>query len=345
MRRGNLLCSTILLPLLFSTGCGSGNVEQAHSRRPKATTPVVPMPPRVVATVPIGIDGIDPVDVAVSPATRRVYVVRACRVECGENTEALVVIDSRTSRVVNELHFSAAIEDVAVDDAVAHQVYVTSPGEGAVIAIDTASLRVVGRVKIAEPAGIAVNPRTGEVYVADSATSTVVVVDGRLRKILARIPVGMNPFALAINPDANRIFVIHQDSQFVSVLDGVRHRLIANVPGIDTADDIAVNPITGRVYVTIGGAPELLVIDGSTARLIGTIKLDKPRGGVALDPGQRRIYVTDGSMNLFAVDENTHKILARVRVGIGAWNLAIDLTNRRIYVVNLGENSVSVLEF
>ena len=76
----------------------------------------------------------------------------------------------------------------------------------------------------ANPQAEAVNPVTGKIYVADSGSASVTVIDGTTYGT-ATVAVGTAPSALAVNPVTNKIYVANNDSAgSVTVIDGTTNR-------------------------------------------------------------------------------------------------------------------------
>ncbi|MCH2379656.1 MAG: hypothetical protein MK236_09580, partial [Pedosphaera sp.] len=59
----------------------------------------------------------------------------------------------------------------------------------------------------------------GRVFVVNTPSDTVDVIDAKSRKIVARIDVGIDPVSLAVRPDGKEIWVANHVSDSVSVID------------------------------------------------------------------------------------------------------------------------------
>ena len=69
-----------------------------------------------------------------------------------------------------------------------------------------------------QPAGVAANPKTNTIYVANSFDNTVSVISGRTNTVTATIPVGGVPVGVAADPKTRTIYVTNANSGTVSVL-------------------------------------------------------------------------------------------------------------------------------
>jgi YVTN family beta-propeller protein len=67
------------------------------------------------------------------------------------------------------------------------------------------------------PVGIAVNPTTNKIYVANEFSNTVSIVDGSTDKIEATVQVGSFPYSIDVNPLNNRVYVANRGSDSVSI--------------------------------------------------------------------------------------------------------------------------------
>ena len=66
---------------------------------------------------------------------------------------------------------------------------------------------------------MAVNPVTNKIYVANSDSNNVTVIDGATNSTTT-VPVGHRPAAVAVNPVTNKIYVANSGSNNVTVIDG-----------------------------------------------------------------------------------------------------------------------------
>jgi YVTN family beta-propeller protein len=68
--------------------------------------------------------------------------------------------------------------------------------------------------------GVAVDPSTGNVYVANNGNSTASVINGSTNTVTATVTVGSAPYGVAVDPTTNTVYVANSSSNTVSVFDG-----------------------------------------------------------------------------------------------------------------------------
>src|ERR1700753_2092596 len=69
-----------------------------------------------------------------------------------------------------------------------------------------------------EPLGVAVDPTTGNVYVANEGSDTVSVISEKTNMVTATIPVGPGPFGVAVDPTTGNVYVTDSGDASVSVI-------------------------------------------------------------------------------------------------------------------------------
>lgn len=85
----------------------------------------------------------------------------------------------------------------------------------------TRAQTVTGAVKVGDgPRGLAANPATNRIYVANENGDSVSVIDGGSDTVIATVPVGDLPSGVAVNPDTNRIHVTSLSEDKVYVING-----------------------------------------------------------------------------------------------------------------------------
>jgi len=159
-----------------------------------------------------------------------------------------------------------------------------------------ATIPLGGGPNITEPEGVAVDPITNRVYVANfEPAGSVWVIDGRTNTLVATVPVGDSPFSIAVNLLTRRVYAANAGDNTISVIDERSNTVIANVPG--GGFHVAVDELRNRIYsCSIGryGFNLLSIINGKNNGVLETITLAGAYcGGLAVDSFRNRIYVTD----------------------------------------------------
>lgn len=103
---------------------------------------------------------------------------------------------------------------------------------------------------ITAPYGLAYEPATGRLYIANRGPAhTVTVLDGGSGAVVGTIPIGQEPYVIALNPLTGHLFVACGNR--VKVYRTSTYALVADIAVPAGAEEgIAFDPVTQRVYVT-----------------------------------------------------------------------------------------------
>jgi YVTN family beta-propeller protein len=206
---------------------------------------------------------------------------------------------------------------------------------------------IVSSVSVgAEPRGVAVNPFTGNVYVANVTGGSISVL--HKSSVSSTVPVNTLPFVVAVNHKTNRIYAAGCDfftgaGSMVVVLDGNTNQVITNISLNQSCSlgtqGIALNQFTNRVYVSDYDESQEVVIDGATNEIASRVDLAgrQPLGvavdlftnqeWVALDGPDGKIAILDG-----ATDTLIDTVTVDPQVFVEA--VAINPSTRRVYVTS-----------
>ena len=146
----------------------------------------------------------------------------------------------------------------------------------------------------------------GNIYVTNSGSNTISVIDGKTNKVVATIPVGASPHDI-IGSMLGKLYVTNSGSNTISVIDGNTNKVVATIPVSNFPRGIAVAD-NGLIYTTNSGSDNVSVIDGKTNKVVATIPSGYLPNGVASDETYSKIYVTNSGSNNISVINGVNNI-------------------------------------
>jgi len=193
----------------------------------------------------------------------------------------------------------------------------------------------------ASPVGAAVNPLTNKIYIANSGSNNVTVIDG-LTNTTTTIPAGASPSGVAVNPVTNRIYVSNQNDNSVTVIDGAAGTT-ATVSTLTAPSGLAVNPVSNQVFVICKNG--VSIINGSNNQTV-PIPLASFATSVAVNPATNTAYVPTFSTGIAVIDGNTQTVTATIPLALAPTlsMIAVDPALNRIYGCALSENGCLVFD-
>jgi YVTN family beta-propeller protein len=190
------------------------------------------------------------------------------------------------------------------------------------------------------PMGVAVNPATSKVYVANSGGSTVTVYNAATGATNA-IAVGISPQGVAVNPLTNRIYVTTKAG--VTVIDGSTDSVITTVATGTNPTAVAVNVVTNQVYVANTGDATATAINGANNQPTTIAAVGTGPDAIAINPATGRVYITS-SAGLAVIDGGSNAVIATASAGTNPAAVAVNPATNLIYVANSGSGDVTVFD-
>ncbi len=300
-----------------------------------------------------------PSGIAVNPTTNRVYVVHGFQ----DSLELPVsVVDGSTNEVVDVVMVEnnpGIIPGRPIGIGVnidSNLIYVVSDG-GVVSVIDGKSNQVINTIRLENDAenlssvigdGVAVNPKTNTIYVANAKFSLVSVIDGLTNQIVDSISIDGNPMTIAINSSTNTIYVDRRDG-LISVIDGESNQIVDLIPVDSPTGGIALSTETNRIYVAGSQSGTISVIDGLTNQVVETIHSSAiSQQGIVVNPSTNRVFVTNTDFNanntVNVIDMATNIITETLEVEQSPRGIAVNPSTNFIYVLNDRSSTISVIK-
>lgn len=189
----------------------------------------------------------------------------------------------------------------------------------------------------ANPRGMAFNPNNGYIYVANSGSNTVTVINGATNTVVTTVGVGRFPVDVAFNPNNGYLYVANHFGGSVSVIDGANNTVVTTIGGMAYPNSIVFNSANGRIYVADdhdNGGGVIAVINGLTPE--GPISAAPWPSGIDFNPVNGYLYSTSFNhpLSVFVINGATHGIVATAPVGVAQAGAVFNRANRDMYVLS-----------
>ena len=198
----------------------------------------------------------------------------------------------------------------------------------------------IGHPSFVSPHASPISVNNNLVFVANTPSDTVDVIDSQTRDVIARIDVGVDPVSIASRPDGKEVWVSNHISDSVSVIDTDESNptflhVIATVQEFDTGRK-ATNfdePMgiafasNEKAYVALSSDNQIAVIDVASREVTKRLTI------TAQDP--REIVVRDGKLYVIPFESNNQTQLS----GGAAEDIDGDLVTFDIFEHSIRNNS------
>jgi YVTN family beta-propeller protein len=269
----------------------------------------------------------------------------------------IFVLDTLANTVAN---FSVApVLGAIAYDSGNGQLYVTASASqtpffgNTVKAINTSSERPRANVTVGYgPIGIAYDPQDHDLYVANSRSYSVSVIDDTANEVVATDIMQTYPSAVAYDAKNEVLYVANQGSLSATFYeDGLSSNLFAintsdysvtpiTLPGAIAPTDLVYDPHNNYLYIS-SFEPVITVFDPAKGLVVEniTVPLDYTAPLLAYDSQDHRIYVSNNSpysasSTVSVIDDASNTIIATIPAGLGPLGLAYDPANDNVYVTH-----------
>ncbi|MBL8748145.1 MAG: YncE family protein [Planctomycetes bacterium] len=207
-----------------------------------------------------------------------------------ELSRRLALFDLRTDRVVRTWTTTQRTMHMVALSPDRRTAHATSIEEGSL-----ATFAIAGDASDAAPSaativttgagaeGLAVNPRSGEVWVGNRAANSVTVVDPKSGKASEPVATAEFPFRVVFTPDGALALVSCAEGGDVQVFDAATKKLVRSISIAADGSElgampmgICTDPEGARAYVACGRGEFVAVLDVASGRIVD--KLDARQG-------------------------------------------------------------------
>ncbi len=233
--------------------------------------------------------------------------------------------------------------------------YITNGKSNTVAVIDLTNDPVRGFTLVktlqvgTEPTGIAANPKRNEVYVVNSGSSNVSVIDAEQNKVVATIGVYGRPYFIDVSPDGRRGYVANSGSDNVSVID-LDRRVVAATLRVGGNPGLArVSPDGATVVVSNRADNSVSIIDAARLAVRSAINVCIQPEDIAILPDTSKEFVScsgSGQVASIALKNQTQndKLLALLDVGKSPVSLALKPDGGELAAFNFEAGTISIIE-
>jgi len=192
---------------------------------------------------------------------------------------------------------------------------------------------------------------TARIYVTNSASDTIDVIDPAKNEIVQVIRGIELPYGIAFSRDGTRVYISNEAESVLDVVDRTSGAILQKVPLSARPNNLAITKDGGRVLVGIRSEPGVVdVIDTTALKRTKSIPVDGSVHNVYVTPDGK--YAVSGSIENKAatvIDLNTEQAVWKIKfdrpVRPMAFETRPDGSTSRIFVQLSGMNGFAVVDF
>jgi len=205
----------------------------------------------------------------------------------------VTVFDLKTLQTIDQAP-TGKDPDAIVYDPASHRVF-TMNGEGSATAIDAATGKVAGTVKLPGRPEFAVADGHGGVFVNIESRSELAEIDSRMLKVTNQWPLApcKSPSGMAMDTEHSRLF-IGCDNKMMAVVDAKSGKVVTTVPIGDGVDANRFDPGPGLAFSSNGDSGTLTIVHEDTPdkyTVVENVKTGEGARTMEVDPKTHNVYL------------------------------------------------------
>jgi YVTN family beta-propeller protein len=193
-------------------------------------------------------------------------------------------------------------------------------------------------------------------FLAAEENSTVVVIDLRTNKVIAKIAGARAPHSIGYDAESKKLYVVDDGGpNQVEIFDGTSFKLLGTIPMDAHADVSIYDPANKRLYVGNGGRQakeeytSISVVDTASDKKVTDIKIDGDRiESIRFEEKGSRMFVNVYYKGIVAVfDRKKQEVVASwnfAQEGKNFGSMALDEADHRLFVHARDPGKVLVID-
>jgi YVTN family beta-propeller protein len=231
-------------------------------------------------------------------------------------------------------------------DAAHGRLYVAELGSDSIGIVDVKSRRVLRTSSgFDEPQGIAYEPESDTVYIANGGDGSVRMFRGEDFTPLGRLTLGDDADNVRVDQPAHRVYVGY-GAGALAVIDSTTRRKVADIPLQGHPEGFQLDPAGSHIFVNVPDAGHIAVVDRAAERQLTAWPTADSRANfpMALDVARDRVIsVFRHPARLEAYEMHTGRRMDRTEVCTDVDDVFVDARRRRTYVI-CGQGYVDVFD-
>jgi YVTN family beta-propeller protein len=193
-------------------------------------------------------------------------------------------------------------------------------------------------------------------FLAAEENSTIIVIDLRTNKVIAKIAGAKAPHSLGYNSESKKLYVVDDGGpNQVEIFDGTSFKLLGTIPMDAHADVSIYDPASKLFYVGNGGRQakeeytSISVVDTTSDKKVGDIKIDGDRiESIRLEEKSPRMFVNVYYKGVVAVVDRSKQTVEAswsfAQEGKNFGSMALDEADHRLFVHARDPGKVLVID-
>jgi len=231
------------------------------------------------------------------------------------NTGKISMLDAKTLSKIAEFSTEGTPSGLVYAQG---KIYISDQSKNRILKLDPKSRQFIGQIDLpphSAPKGVAVLPSAKLLYVAESGTSNVSVIDTTTDKVLTRTKVTTGPARVAVTPNGSQVLVLNTPAGKLTFMSALTQKLLGVMAVGVLPNAVVISSESDKAYVSNRLSNTVSVIDLLRRTVLENLKTGAGPTGLVLNDDESRLFVANAKDNTISVfDLNEHKKLDDIKL-------------------------------
>ncbi|MDQ5933751.1 MAG: YncE family protein [Cyanobacteriota bacterium erpe_2018_sw_21hr_WHONDRS-SW48-000092_B_bin.40] len=224
------------------------------------------------------------------------------------NSGNITLVDQATWKKISDFPTEGTPAGMAY---VSGRLYIADMSKNRILILDTKAKQFVGQIDLlpkSAPKSVVALANGKLLYVSESGTADVAVVEVDTSKVLLRTKVPPGPGRMAMTPNGNTVLVLNTITGQVTFISTLNQRVLGSIVVGANPTAVVVSPDGKTAYVSCRGAlNHIAVIDIAKRGILANIKTGNGPTGLAISADGATLYNAIAKDNMIAVFDTASK--------------------------------------
>lgn len=231
------------------------------------------------------------------------------------------------------------------------RLYIADQTKSRILILDIKNRQFDGQIDLprrSAPKGLAALPNGQLLYVSESATNSVAVIETATGKVLLRTKVPAGPARIAVTPNGNNLLVLDVPAGQLTIISTMNQKAIGSIKvgampsALVIARDNQLAFVSNRISNTVS------IVDIGKRQVVGSLPTGNGPTGVALSSDNSQLFVANAKDNTIGIyDLKTRQKLKEVKLPIDIdfpSTLMLLPDGKRLLVTSASTDSIGVFD-
>ena len=230
----------------------------------------------------------------------------------------IALVDENSFKKISEFSTEGTPAGMVYVDG---KVYIADQSKNRLLILDPIAKQFCGQIDLlpkSAPKAVVCLPEGKLLYVSESGSADVAVVEVATGKVLLRTKVPPGPSRMAITPNGNTLLVLNVTTGQATFISTLNQKVMGTIQVGVNPSAVAVTPDGKTAFIACRGSNHIAVIDVAKRGVLAHIKTGTGPTGLAVSPDGSKLFAAIAKDNLISVfdisSSGVHKPLAEIKL-------------------------------